>query len=261
MMIFFVVLLAAALGSFATVLIHRLPLMILAGEADSRINLILPASHCPNCCVPLRFFHNIPLLSFICLKGRCGVCAQSIAWRYLWVELGVVVLAVLCYFVFGQTMTAVGYFVFLYFLWVLAWIDALHYLLPDALTLSLLWAGLLYRAWFTPDQLVDSVLAAGFAYVFLYAVFWAYWSVTKKQGLGFGDMKLLAAVGAWLGLVAVSNVLIGACLLALLFACYARLRKQKSLSAVLPFGPFIALAAFIFLLKPFDFGAFLLRLF
>lgn len=259
MMMFFIVILAASFGSFANMLIYRLPLMILNEKNDKPINLFAPASHCPNCLSALKLWQNIPLLGFVFLRRHCGVCAQPIAWRYLLVELGVVFLALLCVYFFGFSISALAYFVFLYFLWVLAWIDALYYLLPDALTLLLLWAGLLYQALFTPDMLVDAVLAGCFAYLFLYVIFYIYWGLTKKQGLGFGDMKLLSAVGVWLGVAAVSNVLIAACLLAVLYTFFTYL-ISKEIRKIIPFGPFIATAGSIYLFIPFDFAAVFSRL-
>lgn len=258
MMMFFIVVLAASLGSFANVLIYRLPLMILDEKSGQSINLFTPASHCPNCLTALKFWQNIPLLGFVFLKRRCAVCAQPIAWHYFLVELGVVFFAVLCVYFFGYSLSAFAYFIFLYFLWILAWIDALHYLLPDALTLVLLWIGLVYQALFAPNRLVDVVLAACIAYLLLYIIFYVYWFLAKKQGLGFGDMKLLSAVGAWLGIVAVSNVLIVACLLAIFYTLASYLMSRK-IRKIIPFGPFIAISAAIYVFLPFDFALVLSR--
>jgi leader peptidase (prepilin peptidase) / N-methyltransferase len=140
-------------------------------------------------------------------------------------------------------------------LWVLAWIDALHYLLPDTLTLLLLWLGLLYHAFFMPERLVGAVVAAAFGYTLLFTVYAVYYGLTGKQGLGFGDMKLLAAIGAWLGVGAIANVLIFACALALLFALALRFKVSR----ILPFGPFLAVAAVLILLMRWDVGIWLTR--
>ena len=246
-----IILIAVVLGSFANVLIHRLPMMIL--DDESSVNLAQPASHCPQCHTPLRWWHNIPLLSFVFLRRRCAACGQLIAWRYFIVELGAAFLAAVCVWQWGVTIQAGAYFVFLYILWVLAWIDALHYLLPDVLTLSLLWLGLLYHAAFEPARLADSVFAAAFGYLLLSIVYFVYYGVTGKQGIGFGDMKLLAAIGVWLGVVSIANVLIMACVFALLFALLMRFKRNK----ILPFGPFLAAAAVFVLMTQFDLGAWL----
>lgn len=255
---FFVVLIAAALGSFANVLVHRLPLMILASEHDAKMDLVQPASHCPKCHAPLKWWHNIPLLSFIFLRRRCAQCSSLIAWRYFWIELGVVAIGLFCLSFWGLNSSGLAYFVFLYLLWVLAWIDALHFLLPDDLTLLLLWTGLLYQAIYAPQQLADSVFAAVLSYVLLRAVHGLYLWITKRHGIGFGDMKLLAAIGAWLGIVAIANVLIGACVLALLFALCAYVQPKKTCTLILPFGPFLAVSAAAYLVFKIDFGRLLM---
>ncbi|MGL4767645.1 MAG: prepilin peptidase [Formosimonas sp.] len=246
MMLSFAVILGLILGSFANVLIHRLPLMIL--DEHAQVNLLLPASHCPNCGVALRWWHNIPVLSFVLLRRRCAACGQAIAWRYMWVELGAGILAALAVWQWGWTIQAAAYFVFLYLLWVLAWIDALHFLLPDVLTLLLLWLGLLFHASLQPQFLSDAVFAAAFAYGLLCAVYGLYFALTGKHGLGFGDMKLLSAIGAWLGVVSVAHVLLLACALALVFVLWRRRYWQQRL----PFGPFLAFAAAAVLFGLFD---------
>lgn len=257
MMWLWVILSSAALGSFANVIIYRLPLMILTDDGESKVNLALPASHCPNCLNPLKWWHNMPLLSFILLGRRCAICHASIAWRYFVVECGTVVLAVLCFLQWGWTLSALAYFVFLYFLWTLAWIDALSFLLPDALTLLLLWLGLLYQAMFVPTRLTDAVFAAAFGYALLYVVYTLHHTLTGRQGLGFGDMKLLAAIGAWLGVAAIANVLIVACALAFGYVIFLKIKIKQLHGRMVPFGPFLAAAATLVLVTEFDFGRWL----
>lgn len=247
-------LLAAVFGSFGNVLIHRLPRMILADDtADSSathrtFNLNRPASHCPHCLVPLRGWHNIPLLSFLCLRGRCGHCHAPIARRYFVVEAGCVALAWLCVHRFGMTVDALAYFVFLYALWILSWIDALHYLLPDAITLPLLVAGLLFQFVFGHLPWTHALMAAALAYGLLRLVYHVHFALTRREGLGFGDMKLFAAIGAWLGLLALPQVLLLACVLAMLWLLIARLFREHS--PLIPLGPFLSLAAMIELFYP-----------
>jgi leader peptidase (prepilin peptidase) / N-methyltransferase len=250
MIYFFCIMLAAALGSFANVLIYRLPLMILS---DAPISLAQPASHCPHCKAPIKWRYNLPLLGFIALKGRCAACHASIPRRYFLVELSAVLLAVLCLVQWGVSCQAAAYFIFLLGLWALSWIDAAHYLLPDVLTQGLLWLGLLYNALAAPNSLSDMVFAAALGYGLLYAVYFVYFKITGKAGLGFGDMKLLAAIGAWLGANAMLNVLLLACLSALLFGVVGALLRRAVLQKIWPFGPFLALAAAIVLFTGADF--------
>lgn len=246
-----VAVLAAVLGSFANVLIHRLPLMVMRelGEAavdnesagvDAVFNIASPASHCPACYSPLRWWHNVPLLSFVLLRGRCGFCRERIPSRYVWVELGTVALGLYCASKFGFNVLALSWFAFLYVLWVAAWIDAAHFLLPDALTLSLLWMGLILKVFFNPAALPDAILGAAMAYGMLRIIYEVYFALTGKHGMGMGDMKLLAAIGAWLGLVNVPQVVLVSCAVALLFALYARWRFR---AVMIPFGPFLAVGA------------------
>ena len=240
-----IIVLAAVFGSFANVLVYRLPLMVLREEDDenrSRLtfNLACPASHCPSCDRPLRWWHNIPMLSYIVLRGRCGFCHTAIPRRYFWIELGSVLMGLYCYWHFGWSVDALMWFMFLFILWVMAWIDVAYFLLPDALTLFLLWLALLWKALMMPEQLVDAVLGAALGYLLLRTVYEVHHYFTGRQGMGMGDMKLIAAIGAWLGLTQVPNVLLVACISALVYAVYVRLRFQ---TMMIPFGPFLALGA------------------
>ena len=251
---FLLLLCAAALGSFANVLVYRLPLQILHEHTDGRepFNIAVPASHCPSCQTPLRWWHNVPLVSFILLKGRCAFCHASIPRRYFWIELGAVLIAAVCLSLLGIGVKALALFVFLYGLWVLSWIDALHQLLPDVLTLGLLWMGLLLRAWLAPMSLGDAVWGAALGYVLLYLPHVLYLKWRGEVGLGLGDAKLLAAVGAWLGLLHVPTVLLLACVAGLIYGGAHFLGRARATQKVdvqdlrrvrIPFGPFISMAA------------------
>jgi leader peptidase (prepilin peptidase)/N-methyltransferase len=248
----FALLMAAILGSFGNVLIHRLPRMILL-EADDLpkipLNLSRPASHCPQCLTPLRWWQNLPLVSFVLLRGKCAECRAAISWRYFIVEFGAVFIGALCLLQWGWSWSGLFYFLFLYALWVVSWIDARHYLLPDLITLPLLAMGLLYHFCFSPSaQLYDAILAAFLGYVLLRLVYHIHYALTKREGLGFGDMKLFAAIGAWLGLMALPTVLLSACLLALVWGLVARVFRSRS--PLIPLGPFLSFGAVIGLFYP-----------
>lgn len=250
--IVFVILCAAVLGSFANVLVYRLPLQILKPDHQSNgsFNIAVPSSHCPSCQTPLKWWHNIPLLSFILLRGRCAFCQAAIGWRYFWIELGTVALAVACMWLFGVSTMALAAFAFVYILWVLSWIDAQHGLLPDVLTLGLLISGLLLKVWFTPWALLDAVFGAALGYALLWLPYMFYLKWRGVVGLGLGDCKLLAAVGAWLGWAFIPMVALVASVLGLSYGVllFVRSRSESMLglgAVQIPFGPFIAIASVV----------------
>lgn len=253
---------AAALGSFANVVIYRLPRMWLFDWIEHtqlepalppnvdrmHLNLAWPHSFCPSCGQALRWWHNIPVLGFVLLGGRCGHCGHGIAWRYFWVELGVVCVAWVSLLMYGWQLLALWVFVLLYVLWVAAWVDGLHGVLLDVFTWGLLLLGLGMRLSVAPDGLVhdaaplsgmqpnafwrvygpsdwrqmgtvivSGLWAGGVGFLLLWLPRWVYWQIRKVEGLGLGDCKLLAALGVWLGVLSLPDVLLYACLTALLW--------------------------------------------
>lgn len=240
-------LLGAVFGSFANVLIHRLPRMIMA-ESDAqpnapRFDVCWPASHCPHCNTPLRWWHNLPLLSFALLKGRCGFCHHPIAWRYWVVECVTGLVWAICAWHWGFNATAACWAGFATVLLTLSVIDARTTLLPDALTQPLLWGGLIASAagWLVLP-LQQSVWGAVIGYASLWAVATAFERVTGKQGMGAGDFKLLAALGAWLGPLALLPVLMLASLSGALVGLGLKFAHRLGEDGYVPFGPFLALA-------------------
>lgn len=235
-------------GSFTNVLIHRLPHMVMAAhEAHDpqapRLDMCFPASRCPHCKTPLRIWHNIPLLSFIGLRGRCGFCGQPITWTYPMVELATGLLWAGCAWRWGLTLEGLSWALFFSTLLGLAIIDGQTTLLPDALTQPLLWLGLIASAngWVSLP-LTHAVWGAVAGYASLWSVATVFEYLKGKQGMGAGDFKLLAALGAWLGpwtliplvmLASTSGALVG---LALIW------RRQLRADGYLPFGPFLAAA-------------------
>lgn len=181
-------------GSFLGVVVDRVPGMVL--EEESRSNLLFPASHCPVCQHALRAWENIPLLSWLALRGRCRCCKSPIPLRLFLLELLTAVF-------FGLTAQWIPDLASLFSLWVLAafllplaMIDGQHQLLPDCLTQPLLWAGLLFHAFSHGLPLRDALLGAVAGYLSLWLVYWAFRLLTRREGLGYGDFKLLAALGA-----------------------------------------------------------------
>jgi len=235
-------------GSFTNVLIYRLPRMVMAAhEAQdpqtSRFDVCFPASHCPHCQTPLKIWHNIPVLSFIGLRGRCGVCGQAIAWTYPLVELATGLLWAGCAWRWGLTLEGLSWALFFAALLGLSIIDSQTTLLPDALTQPLLWLGLIAsaNAWVTLP-LTHAVWGAVAGYASLWSVATVFEYFKGKEGMGAGDFKLLAALGAWLGPLALIPLVMLASTGGALVGLLLLWRRQLRADGYLPFGPFLALA-------------------
>lgn len=249
-------------GSFLNVVIHRLPQMLQrrwaaecaawrgeetpAADPANRYDLLWPRSHCPACQTPIPWYRNVPLVSFALQRGRCAACGAAIRWRYPLVELVSAALWTGCAWRYGATATALAWAGFGSVLLALAAIDWDTTLLPDDLTLPLLWAGLIAAAlgW-TGRSLVDALWGAVAGYLSLWSVYWAFKLLTGKEGMGYGDFKLLAALGAWLGWMAILPlVLVASCLGALVglgMKAGGTLREGR----YVPFGPFLALSGML----------------
>ena len=251
-------LLGLLIGSFINVVIYRLPIMLertwQAQISESRsepssetFNLAVPRSRCPTCSAQLSALENVPVLSYLALRGRCRHCKSAIPRRYLLVELGASLISVLIVMTFGYTLSALAYLIFSWCLLTLSLIDLDHYLLPDDITLPLLWLGLLVSATGLglPDvSLSDSVVGAAAGYISLWSLFWAFLFATGKEGLGYGDFKLLAALGAWLGWQALLPILLLSSLTGAVIGLALIAFGGRERGAPLPFGPFLAVAGF-----------------
>jgi leader peptidase (prepilin peptidase)/N-methyltransferase len=240
-------LLGLVFGSFLNVLIHRLPLMILGTDAQAQttFNLQTPGSHCPQCLHPLHWSELIPVLSFAVSKGQCKHCGQRISWRYPFIELSTSVLFVMCLFKLGWTPQALMACFFSATLLALAWIDAETFLLPDVLTQALLWVGLIGSAMsLTATPLMQSLPGAVLGYGLLWAVGWGFQTWTGKDGMGQGDLKLLAGLGAWVGIWSLLPMLLLASVSGLIFGIIQKMRGQLGDNGHFAFGPFLALSGF-----------------
>nr|WP_299240264.1 A24 family peptidase [uncultured Halomonas sp.] len=259
------------MGSFINVVVVRLPGMLmiewrreareslaLPEEADSelpRVTLTAPRSRCPNCAAPIAWHDNIPLLGYLKRRGRCAHCSESISIQYPLVELasGALVLAVIV--LNGLNGASMLLSIACLVLLTLALIDLRAQLLPDILTLPLLWLGLIYQLLYQPWLLESAVLGAIAGYLVLWCFYWLFKLITGKEGMGYGDFKLLAALGAWTGwemlpLLLILSAGVGAVIGIIVQVAIPRLRGQA-----LPFGPFLAMAGWITLL----FGGYLMR--
>ena len=257
----FMVLLGLAVGSFLNVVIGRLPIMLqrqwqaqCAALNDQpvapseRFNLALPNSHCPGCEHAIAWYDNIPLLSWLLLKARCRHCNTAISARYPLVETVTAAVFGLLYWNYGLSLDLLMWCLFAALLICLLFIDVDHLLLPDQLTYLLLWLGLLYAVLGGPVPLEHAVVGAIAGYGALWSVYWLFKLLSGKEGMGYGDFKLLAALGAWLGYSMLPLVVIVAALSgAVLGVVWQRWQRQKH-SQPIPFGPFLIAAAVVALL-------------
>lgn len=241
-------------GSFLNVVIYRLPKMLeqqwaaecaeLAGKEshdEPVFNLILPRSRCRQCGHQIRWFENIPVLSYLLLRGKCSACHASIGLRYPAVELVTGAAFFWCLWQWGPTPTAAAWCAFSATVLALALIDWDTTLLPDDMTLPLLWAGLIASAlqW-TAVPLASSLWGVVAGYLSLWLVYWAFKLVTGKEGMGFGDFKLFAALGAWFGWQALIPIILMASVIGALVGIAMKFSSGLREGGYVPFGPFLA---------------------
>ncbi|WP_096085323.1 prepilin peptidase [Agaribacterium haliotis] len=249
-------------GSFLNVVIYRLPISMMAswrrecrafltendglelGEApaEERFNVAFPRSHCPSCKQLIPAWCNIPVLSWVLLKGRCLRCKSPISLRYPFVELLTAATGVFCVWSYGLSFEAAALMLFSWTLICLIYIDIDHQLLPDSLTLPLLWAGLAVNSVATFVDLQSAVYGAMAGYLSLWSIYWAFKLLTGKEGMGFGDFKLLAALGAWMGWQQLPTIIILSSAVGAIFGIAGILMKGKDKDTPMPFGPYLAIA-------------------
>lgn len=229
----------AAIGSFLNVVILRLP------EEDSSI--VFPASHCPICLADLHWYENIPILSYLFLRGKCGHCKTKISLQYPTVELLMALLSCGVYVTFGLTVTAAGYFIFCAALLAIIWIDIHHQIIPDLISLPGIVLGFLF-SFFNPNlSWLDSLIGILAGGGVLYGVALLYFILRKQEGMGGGDIKLLAMIGAFLGWQSLLFVIFFSSLTGAATGIAAMIRQKKGGATRIPFGPFLSLAALSFL--------------
>ncbi len=251
-------LLGLFVGSFLNVVIHRLPKMMerewqaqaaeLRGEPAPRqehFNLATPRSRCPHCGHLITAVENIPLISYLALRGRCRHCGASIGKRYPIVEAVSALLSGYAAWHFGFGLAAVAALLFIWTLLALAFIDVDTQLLPDDLTLPLLWLGLLFNLGDTFTDLSSAVIGAMAGYLVLWAVYWLFKLATGKEGMGYGDFKLLGAIGAWLGWQILPLTLLVSSLVGALIGIALIVFARHGRNVPIPFGPYLAAAGVI----------------
>lgn len=242
------------IGSFLNVVIYRLPKMMEAqwraecasldgGEPApaETFNLMHPPSRCPSCGTPIRWYQNVPVVSWAVLRGKCAKCSAPISFRYPAVELAAGAIGLLMAWRFGYSAALAGALVFGWALLALTFIDLDTQLLPDDITLPLLWAGLLFNLLGTFVDLRSAVLGAVGGYLLLWSVYWAFRLLMKKEGMGYGDFKLLGALGAWLGWQVIPFVVLVSAATGAVVGGIALYLSRRGMETRIPFGPYLAL--------------------
>ncbi len=266
------IVLGLLVGSFLNVVIYRVPVMLQREwrqqcceflELDEKkfskddptakhkiFNLVKPDSHCPQCNAPVRAWQNIPILSYVMLHGKCAGCQKPISMRYPVIELVTGLLSGLVAWQFGATWLTLAFLVLTWSLISLTMIDFDHQLLPDNITLPLLWLGLLVNT-LLPETTVsaaDAVLGAITGYLSLWSLYWIFKLLTGKEGMGYGDFKLLGALGAWMGWQSLLLIVILSSLVGAVVGIALLLFRGRDRNIPIPFGPYLAGAGFIAML-------------
>jgi leader peptidase (prepilin peptidase)/N-methyltransferase len=249
-------------GSFLNVVIHRLPQMMeqdwrgqcrellnLPAEAEMpRFNLLTPASRCPHCNHAIRWWENIPLLSYALLHGRCSACQQAISLRYPLVEGLTALLSLAVVWQLGPTLQAAALLLLTWALIAMSLIDIDHQLLPDSLTLPFMWLGLLLAI---PGLFIgaeQAIIGAAVGYLSLWSFYWLFKLLTGKEGMGYGDFKLLALFGAWAGWADVFLIILLSSVVGAAFGIGLILLRGHDRQTPIPFGPYLAIAGWVALL-------------
>ena len=251
-------LLGLLVGSFLNVVIHRLPKMMendwlcqcaeLRGEAPAEtvaFSLVSPRSRCPNCGHAISALENIPVLSWLVLRGKCSACQVPISARYPAVEILSAILSALAAAHFGPGWVTLGALLLIWSLIALTFIDADTQLLPDSITLPLLWTGLLFNLFGTFTDISSAVIGAMLGYLSLWTVYWGFKLTTGKEGMGYGDFKLLAALGAWLGWQLLPLTILLSSLVGAITGIGLIVLARRGRQVPIPFGPYLAAAGLL----------------
>ena len=249
-------------GSFLNVVIYRLPLMmesrwrrdccelleVAQEKTEAPLNLATPNSHCPHCKAAIKPWQNIPVVSYLLLGGKCDNCGTSISVRYPVIELVTGLMTLALGFYFEASAALLGVMLLTWALIALTMIDVDHQLLPDDITLPLMWLGLLFNVGNTYVSLQDAVICAMAGYLILWSIYWLFKLLTGKEGMGYGDFKLLAALGAWLGWQALPVIILLSSLVGAICGIALMVIKRRGKEIPIPFGPYLAMAGWIALL-------------
>ncbi|MDH3314792.1 MAG: A24 family peptidase [Gammaproteobacteria bacterium] len=259
-----VTVLGLIIGSFLNVVVHRLPVMmerdwreqcrdfVIGGnpppEPDERYDLVSPGSRCPSCGHPIRPLQNVPVVSYMMLRGRCAACGWRIPLRYPAVELLTGLMSLAVAWKFGFSVQTLAVLLFTWSLIALSFIDLDTQLLPDSITLPMLWAGLAFNLFAVVVPLWDAVVGAICGYGILWIIYQAFRLLTGKEGMGFGDFKLLAMLGAWAGWQSLPLTILLSSVLGAIVGVSLMAFKGQSREVPIPFGPYLALAGWVSLI-------------
>lgn len=259
-----IVLFSLCVGSFLNVVIYRLPVMLerdwrqqchefldietANGDETLKTGLATPASSCPHCGHAIRAWENIPLISYLILGGKCSSCKAAISIQYPAIEAITAIMSVTVAWKFGVSIQTAGGLLFTWILIALTMIDVHKQLLPDNLTLPLLWLGLIFALFDTYTSLQASVIGAIAGYLTLWTVFQTFKLVTGKEGMGFGDFKLLAAMGAWMGWTMLPQIILVSSVVGAIAGSIMLVAGKTRTQQPIPFGPYLAVAGWIALL-------------
>ncbi len=256
-------LLGLAVGSFLNVVVHRLPIMLerdwqgqcrelleipATEEPATPFNLAHPRSRCPHCNHQITLLENIPVLSYLFLRGRCSECKNSISMRYPLVELFTAILSVIVAWHFGPTWQGVAALVLTWVLIALSLIDFDHQLLPDNIVLPTIWAGLLLSLFTIFADMESAIIGAAAGYLSLWSIFKLFKWATGKEGMGYGDFKLLALFGAWQGWQFLFQIIMLSSLVGAITGIAMVLLRGRDRTLPIPFGPYLATAGWISML-------------
>ena len=251
--ILFVIILGALWGSFANVCIFRFP---------NEGNVVSGRSFCPKCKQKIVWYDNIPIISYIILKGKCRNCDYRIAFQYLIVEILSLLSFTLIYFLFGISLTTLFFWIlFLSFL-IIFFIDLKHFIIPNVITFPLMGLGFLKS--FDPNlsylfpNYINSLIGGALGYGIIFSIIYFYKQIRKKEGMGLGDAKLFAVIGFWFGWISIPFIVFLSSLIALVSVIPSLINKSKQMSSEIPFGPYIIIATAIFIFFKESFTNFLL---
>ncbi|TDM55235.1 prepilin peptidase [Aliivibrio fischeri] len=264
----FATLFGLLVGSFLNVVIYRLPIMMekewkkdcidcfpdlapkkTSEEKEETFNLSVPRSCCPKCQTQIKFYDNIPVISWLLLKGKCRQCSNPISFRYPAIELLSGAMCFAVSYLLPFSYFAIAAVLFTLVLIALTFIDIDTMLLPDQITLPLLWSGLyLALVGWSSVSLVDSVVGAMAGYLILWSIYWGFKLLTGKEGMGYGDFKLLAALGAWLGWQQLPLIILLSSVVGAIIGVIMLTAQKKGFDKAIPFGPYLAIAGWVCLL-------------
>ena len=230
-------------GSFSNVCINRMPY---------NISVINGRSHCPSCKKQIRWFDNIPLLSYIILKAKCRDCSANIESKYFIVELVSALSFVFIFYLFGFTSTTILFFILSISFLIIIFIDLKHFIIPNEITYTLMGIGFLKSFDPTLNQYlfpnyINSLIGGGVGYSIIWIIIFVYKKLRNKEGMGLGDAKLLSALGFWFGWISIPFILFFSSIVALGFALPSLMNKSKTMSSQIPFGPYLVLGCILYL--------------